>query len=127
MNYDAKRRRVEALTRAVDRAIDSDRRFFARHAGRSYRLRPAFPPEVGVLAVLDGRKIELPDDWLWFTAVRQFAPGVRVRAFAAMARLGGDDPPEPLCKALFDLWASTSSNRTLFDRVAALASEDRLQ
>ena len=125
MTTNAKRRKVEALIRHVDRVLDSDRQFFVRHANRSYRLRPAFPPEVEVLAVLDGQKIELPDDWLWFTAVRQFAPGIRVRAFGAMAPLGGDDPPEPICKTLFEAWASTS--RDFLDRVAALADEDRLQ
>ena len=42
-----------------------------------------------------------------------------------MSPLGGDDPPEPICKTLFEAWASTS--RDFLDRGAALADEDRVQ
>jgi hypothetical protein len=36
----------------------------------------------------------------------------------------GDDPPEPICKALFEAWASRS--RAFLDRFAALLAEGRI-
>ncbi len=115
-------RKVEELTPAVDRALDSDRRFFVRHTSRSYRLRPAFPPEVEVLAVLnEPKQFDLPPNWIWFVAVRQVLPGVRVRAFGAMAPRGGDDPPEAACRAFYEAWTAAPSMRAFEARFAALA------
>jgi hypothetical protein len=119
----ASRRKIKKLTPAVDRALDSDRRFFDQHPSRSYRLRPAFPPEVEVLAVLnEPKQIDLPPNWIWFVAVRQILPGVRVRAFGAMAPRGGDDPPEAECRAFYLAW--TASTRAFEARFAALASRE---
>jgi len=123
MSARAVRRRVEELTPAVDRALDADRRFFGRHASRSYRLRPAFPPEVELLAVLnEPKQFDLPPNWIWFVAVRQLLPGVRVRAFGAMAPRGGDDPPETECRAFFLAW--TRPTQAFEARFAALASRE---
>jgi hypothetical protein len=116
--------RVEALTWAVDPALDTDHGYFAQREGRAYRLRKAFPPEIEVLTALSGpNAIALPDNWAWFTAVRQFVPGVRVRAFGAMLPLG-DDPPEPSTKPSFEAWSSRS--RAFLDRVSALVHEGRI-
>jgi hypothetical protein len=124
----ATHRKVEALTREVDRALETDRRYFAKHTGRSYRLRPASPSEVEVLRVLSGPHVTaLPGHLAWFTAVRQIAPGVRVRAWAAIVPFGGHDPPEAVCRAFYDACTATPTFRAFEDRLASLVVEEREQ
>lgn len=54
---------------------DEDRVWFAGKPGRNHRVRRAFPAEAEVMAILS----PLPSGMVRYTAVRQVAPGSRVR------------------------------------------------
>jgi hypothetical protein len=70
------RSQSNAAQKALQRAMDEDRRYSRRHPTRNHWVRRMhlgeMPIEAPVLSTPDGR---------WFTAVRQIGPGLRVRAF----------------------------------------------
>ncbi len=86
---------------------DEDRRWFARHPRRSYRLRPAFADEAP-----DG----VTGGW---TIVRQIAPGVRVRACVT---LDHDDPDdgEANARRLFEQIREVDAARRIVQAVEGL-------
>jgi hypothetical protein len=69
----------DELTELVERELDSDRRFFAEHPHRRYRIRWSFPYEL-----LDAKRYGFPQSELRpgyerFTVVKQLVPGIRFR------------------------------------------------
>lgn len=95
------RRRISRLAQEAEPAIEADRRFFERHAHRSYRVRTASQPEIATMGVLGEPKI-LPDELAWFVAVRQIAPGIRLRHYLLSRRGAETDLSEAMCRAIYD-------------------------
>jgi hypothetical protein len=67
------------ITRRVDEASESDRRFFCEQPRRSFRLRPAWHAEIEDFARHGAIYRELPDALIWWVVVHQIVPGFRVR------------------------------------------------
>jgi hypothetical protein len=88
-------------TRRLDRVTDGDRLFFARHRHRNHRLRQAERIEIEQEEIIAGRRWE-PRGLAWFTIVRQLAPGLRVRAIAALPQATDPDISESRCESIFD-------------------------
>lgn len=97
----AQRRAIKKLSNEVDRTIEGDRRFFERHASRSYRIRLASSAEMVSLAQLEPvRELDLGDRW--FVAVRQVAPGMRLRAYFTGPAENETDAPEEWCRWFYE-------------------------
>lgn len=88
------RRALERLTPKIDRVTAADRKFFERHPDRSHRLRLAAEAEAEIAQL--GAEETLPAGIRWFVAVRQVAPGMRLRAFGAET-----DADEATCAEVF--------------------------
>lgn len=84
-----RRRAAEKLAEQVDLVLESDRRFFERRPGRDHRIRLAAIAEIETGRLVGEMKGGDPG-YRWFVAVRQFAPGVRVRIFFGAPE--GNDP-----------------------------------
>jgi hypothetical protein len=52
--------------------------------------------------------VKLPDGFTLFVAVRQIAPGLRLRAFGAIVTDLYDDHPEAICQACYEAWRGFS-------------------
>jgi hypothetical protein len=63
-----------------DPASDQDKNFFERHPERQYRLRLASPAEIEINA-MHGRDPTLPPGMRHFAAVKQVAPGLRIKVY----------------------------------------------
>lgn len=101
----AQESRLKALEPALAKVSDSDRDFFARYAGRSYRLRRISEAEVQTLGIIFGADtFGILSGFVRFVAVRRITPAIRFRAYGAMPPLGGDDPPEAFCRACYETW-----------------------
>jgi hypothetical protein len=57
----------------------SDAEFFRRNPNRTYRMRLATTNEIAAAAIVLGRQDREDDHLLWFMAVKQIAPGIRLR------------------------------------------------
>jgi hypothetical protein len=79
----------------------ADRSFFEQHPDRSYRMRLATPNEVAV-AELNGSPPPTGGQFVWM-AVRQVAPGVRMRLQVNAAPPVGPiaDIPEDVVREIF--------------------------
>lgn len=97
----AQRRAIKKLSNEVDRTIEGDRRFFERHASRSYRIRLASSAEMASFAQLTPVR-ELDEGDRWFVAVRQVAPGMRLRAYFTGPAENETDAPEEECRWLYE-------------------------
>ncbi len=87
--------RARALSDRVDRELDADRRFFAQHPERIYRVRRSFRAEVEQAAITLGCQWPVRGCGAFFTIVRQIAPGLRARAFFLAHRDHPTDVPRP--------------------------------
>lgn len=70
-----------SLPPEFDAVIEGDRRYFARRRDRSYRVRHTAAIEMRVSLDAGQTFDPLFPGARWITAVRQIAPGYRVRAF----------------------------------------------
>ena len=105
----AQRRRIKRLCDRVDREVlPADRKFFERFSHRSYRIRVASRLEIEANGIVDPTWPDIPEGYAVYCAVRQLAPGVRVRAFF-VARAGNDT----------DL--SDAAARQIYDQAARMA------
>ncbi len=117
----AQERKLQRLWPDLDRALESDRQFFARHANRSYRLRRMSRPEIETIEICNGAgSVKAPDGFTLFVAVRQIAPGLRIRGFGAIIVGPFDDFPEVICRACYEAWGGMSPK--LHDFAESLAS-----
>jgi hypothetical protein len=71
-------RRPARIMAGIDRITKSDARFFERFPHRSHRVRIAAQVKILGHEVVTGGKLEAADKF--FTAVKQIAPGIRIRA-----------------------------------------------
>lgn len=115
------RRQDGELERLSDRnkpTLVSDRRYFARHGSRSYRIRLASAAEVEILRLL-GDDRAIPAGHRWHVAIRQVMPVLRLRSFF-LAPVGTTvEQPEVECRRVFHLVAGPAWT-AIGDRAASL-------
>jgi hypothetical protein len=102
------RRQIEKLAKLVDKATQSDRRFFERRPDREHRLRRAHRAEVLQAAALSNGEFDVdPGQGLaWHVVVRNLCNGVRLRQFVPFLENADSDlAPEEVCKELFEALA----------------------
>jgi hypothetical protein len=90
----------DAPDAALEAASEDDQAWFEANPGRSYRVRPQIPGEWTVDALN-----RLPQGQLWFTAVYQVKPGVRMRLPISL-----DAEPEASERAASRLFASAEEH-----------------
>ena len=98
------RRALERSAEGVDRATESDRRFFRRFPDRIYRVRAMAPAEIEQLNVVVNGELEpLAPGFRWFILMRQIVPGLRFKVFRqAPVEKVGEDVSEEIARALYD-------------------------
>lgn len=74
------RRAMQRHAEDADRAVEGDRRFFARWPARTYRIRLLSQAERRQVEIFRGKPIQPLPDQAVFTVIKQLAPGVRMRA-----------------------------------------------
>lgn len=89
-------RHLERLIRKdEERGIGSiqDSAFFEQNPQRNFRMRLATPGEIAATEIISnaGAPLSLPADCLWWTVIKQLAPGVRMRR-----QVYGPLPPGPI-------------------------------
>ncbi|MFE1601589.1 hypothetical protein [Methylobacterium sp. ID0610] len=87
--------------------IEGDRRFFRRHRDRSHRVRHLSDAERAAFERA-GKVLRAPiPGWRWFVAVKQVAPGVRIRQPFQGPEAAEVDLPEDLAAGL---WSAVADN-----------------
>jgi hypothetical protein len=104
------RRQMQKLADKVDLVTQADRRFFERFPHRQHRVRLASQAEIGQNEVLEGHPVWLPEGLRVFTAVRNIAPGVRMRLFLCAPEGSETDLDEPTALTIYEA-ASTPRSR----------------
>lgn len=120
--------RLDSLAPALSRVVYFDRDFFNRRPGRTYRLRRMSEPEIEIQKILKGvGSVRVPSGFALFAAVRRITPNLRFRAFGALIPHGGDDLPEAMCCACFEVWtADRPELRKLAERFVVLHAEGKV-
>lgn len=84
-------RRLAKHQAAIDRVTDGDRRFFARHPGRTYRARLASVAEIQTAGAVLEASTDPVAGGRWIMLVCKLAGDVRLRVLAqAHERVAGD-------------------------------------
>jgi len=96
----AQRRKLSKIVDQVKPMTEADSLFFRRHLQRQHRVRLASQAEIEEQRILDNLP-QIPDDWRVFIAVKQIAPGVRVRAILGAPEGAETDLPESLAAQIF--------------------------
>lgn len=118
------RTRVDALTEKMDKELTADKRFFERWPDRQFRVRKSFRAEAEIIALLDGFPWPMKPGICWYSAVRQLAPGYRLRAFFfAPHHLDCDGMPDSAAKRIFN----SLHNVPLADELARIVAEKRAE
>ena len=94
-------RAYPSLPPEFDAMIEGDRRFFARRSDRSHRVRHAAPVEMQVGREAGQTFAPLLPGARWFAAVRQVAPGYRIRAVYQAFHDADVDLSEAECRRLY--------------------------
>lgn len=119
----AERRRLKKLTIDNEPTIEGDARFFRRRRDRAYRVRKASSAEVEMLMLLHGYD-RPPAGTCWYTAVRSFGPGVRMRAFMHNRTGLETDLNEDSCRVLYQEACGTGAAER--EEVMRQIAENRL-
>jgi hypothetical protein len=93
--------RLPVVPEDFEAVTEADRRFFLRHPERSYRVRLTAEAELRQ-AGRAGCPLDAPfPNFRWFTAIRQVAPGCRLRVYLQAPALCETDVPEALAAAIY--------------------------
>jgi len=103
----AEQRQLKRLTADNESTIEADRRFFERFFWRSDRIRRASQAELAMNVLLDTKWEHLPDDAAAFVAVKQIAPGVRMRVFMWGAPGNDTDVSEDKARELYERFSAS--------------------
>jgi hypothetical protein len=106
------RREMKKLADNVDLVTQADRRFFERFPNRRHRVRLASQAEIGQNEVLEGGPLWLPEGLRVFIAVRNIAPGIRMRLFLRAPEMSETDVDELTALAIYEA-ASTPRSRQI--------------
>jgi hypothetical protein len=100
------RRQMRGLADRVDRASQSDRRFFERFPNRQHRIRLASRAEIEQEELLRGAVLWAPPPCRIFAAVRNVAPGVRLKLMIRGVEDAETDLDEATALAIFEAAAT---------------------
>jgi hypothetical protein len=120
----AQRCLMQKLTDRVDRASQSDRRFFERFPHRAHRVRLASQAEIAQRAILIDAAGPLPKQFRHFVAVRNIVPGVRLRNFVIGYDGAETDLDEVTACAVYDS-AATDKTRWIEAQLRKAAARAR--
>ena len=109
-NY--KDNKMQKLADKVDLVAQTDRRFFERFPHRQHRVRLASRAEIGQNEIIEGGPVWLPEGLRVFTAVRNIAPGVRMRLFLRAPEGSETDLDEQTALAIYEA-AETPRSRKI--------------
>jgi hypothetical protein len=98
----AQRRQFEKLTARIDKITRADARFFERFPRRQHRVRLAARAEIEQNAQLTGEDPDIPREFSYFTAVKNVAPGVRVRLQIIGLEASDTDVSEEIARAIYE-------------------------
>ena len=103
-----RRRKIGTLTsEGLDRALEIDRRFFARFPARRHRLRLATQAEVdGLTTAYGARATRLGPGDRWFAAVKQLGAGRWLKCFIPAPAGNETDVSEEWAALLYDRLAA---------------------
>jgi hypothetical protein len=99
----AQRDQFKKLTARVDKVTQADARFFERFPHRQHRVRLAARAENEQDAVLSGASLHLPREFFYFMAVKNIAPGVRVRLRIIGLEGSDTDLSEESARAIYEM------------------------
>lgn len=110
----------------LEAAVEADRRFFERRPARSHCIRHTGRAEIAAAERAGcGLDPALPG-FRWFTAVRQLAPGVRVRVYLQAPAMCETDVPEDMAAALYRRSEGRKARDVTASMVAALKAAGAL-
>ena len=95
------RRKMQKFASAVDRITKADRIFFERFPHRKNRVRFAGKAEVDQHSIVDGNPPP-PPGYRFYVAVRNVAPGYRLRQFIVAAEGLETDLPEEAAWMIYE-------------------------
>lgn len=99
----ARKHRLAAVQQRVNKITQGDALFFQRFPHRRHRIRHASPAELEQNALVTGiADPSPPEGRRYFVAVRQVAPGIRMRLFAQSFEDADVDMSEVEAKQVFD-------------------------
>ena len=109
-------------TPGTDKAMESDRRFFERWPERTCRIRRAYPGEIEELHRPAGYEfVRLPKGWVYVVAVRNIAPGARIRMPMLAPRTNSLDVSEAeadaVIKAMMAGFGATANPAALYEKL----------
>jgi hypothetical protein len=107
---------------STDWTSDSDRIFFEQHPHRTHRVRLASTAEIEINQTLSGHDQSLPPGQRHFCAIKQIAPGLRIRVYLHGTEAAGPDEPEWIAKLAFEASAGPPA-RQLEERMRAAAAK----
>jgi hypothetical protein len=98
----AQRRQFKKLTSQVDKVTQADACFFDRFSHRQHRVRVAARAEIEQDALL-GALPDIPHAFSYFMAVKNIAPGVRVRLLIIGLEGSDTDISEESARAIYEM------------------------
>jgi hypothetical protein len=117
----AQRRRFEKLIVRVEKATQADARFFERFPYRQHRVHLAARAEIERDALLSGAGLHIPREFSYFMAVKNIAPGVRLRLRIIGLEGSDTDVSEEVARAIYE-GARTPEAEKLEQHLAGLCS-----
>ena len=109
------------LADRVDRMTQADRAFFERRPDRQHRVRLAHSAEIEQHEILDG-PIAAPTGCPVFVAVKNIAPGHRLRVFVLGIEGGETDLNEEEACAIYEM-SQTDKSREVEEAMRQLAKD----
>jgi hypothetical protein len=113
----AQRRQMQKLADRVERVKEADRLFFERFPHRKHRVRLASQAEIEQDELLRGTALGAPPPCRIFAAVRNVAPGVRLKLMIRGIEGAETDLAEEMARAIFEanatpyIWAIEAEMR----------------
>jgi hypothetical protein len=99
----AQRRQFKKLTSRIDKVTRADARFFERFPHRQHRVRVAARAEIEQNALMIGGDPDIPHDFSYFMAVKNVAPGARVRLLIMGLEGSDTDISEESARAIYEM------------------------
>jgi hypothetical protein len=100
---------MQKLTDQVDRVTQADRAFFKRRPDRAHRVRLAALAEIKQEELMVGGTMIVPAGYSAFIAVRNMAPGIRLRVMTLAPEGAETDLPEEMARSIFEKAAPTQA------------------
>lgn len=119
------RRRMDQLGVEIDRVTQADRKFFERFPHRNHLVRLATRAEIEQLAIIHCHDQTLPGGFRHYVAVRNVAPGLRVRISIIGCEGNDTDLPETEARLIFEAHAGTKAHE--LEKVMRRAADQKME